>query len=116
MSAASDVQLGSIDSTAVAPYLGHYAHPDLGEVTVSLQGDRLVLDMGELGSELRPRAAVGASAAAYLLHDPPLSLYSELGATVSFDGDTTPRMTFTIPANPTGPEQAYVFELLPDGA
>jgi hypothetical protein len=116
MSAASAVQLGPIDPTAVAPYLGRYAHPELGAATVSLRGDRLVLNVGELGSELRTRATDAGSDTAYLLHDPPLSLFSEAGATISFDGGATPRVTFTIPANPTGPEQTYVFEpLAPDG-
>jgi hypothetical protein len=46
-----------------------------------------------------------------LLHDPPLSFYSEAyGTMVSFTGGVNePRVTLTIPGNPTGPEQTYVF-------
>jgi hypothetical protein len=102
----------SVDSVAVAPYLGRYTHPTLGEVTIAWRRDRLVLDAGELVSELRARAVDGPSASLYLLHDPPLSFYSEAyGAQVSFTGGTgKPRVTLTIPDNPTGPEQTYVFE------
>ena len=62
---------------------------------LSLRGDRLVLDAGEVGSELRPVAGGGAPAV-YLLHDPPLSLFSEIyGATVSFAGGADePASTF----------------------
>jgi CubicO group peptidase (beta-lactamase class C family) len=103
---------GGLEPAAVAPYLGRYAHPELGEVTVSLRGDRLVLDTGELSTELRPRAADGGGATAYLLYDQPFALYSMgYGATVSFAGGASaPRLTLTIPANPTGPQQVYIFE------
>jgi CubicO group peptidase (beta-lactamase class C family) len=102
--------LGKLEPAAVAPYLGRYASAGLGEVSLSLRGDRLVLDAGELNSELRPLAAGGAETV-YLLHDPPLSLFSEAyGATVSFSGGAQePRMTITIPASVTGPEQVFVF-------
>ena len=110
--------LGRVDPAAVAPYLGRYSQPELGEVTISLRGDRLVLDAGEISSELRPRAAGGTGDTAYLFHDPPLSLYSEAyGATVSFAGGAgAPRLTLTLPANPTGPEQRYVFAPLAPAA
>ena len=103
--------LGKIEPAAVAPYLGRYESAELGEVALSLRGDRLVLDAGELNSELRPLADGGAKAV-YLLHDPPLSLFSEAyGATVSFTGGAqAPRMTITVPASVTGPEQEFVFK------
>jgi CubicO group peptidase (beta-lactamase class C family) len=106
-------QLAShVDPAAVAPYLGRYTHPTFGEMTIAVRDNRLVLDAGELASELRRRAVDGPSASVYLLHDPPLSFYSEAyGATVSFTGGIDePRVTLTIPRNPTGPEQTYVFE------
>ena len=101
-----------VDPAAVAPYLCRYTHPTLGEMTIALRDNRLVLDAGKLASELRRRAVDGPSASVYLLHDPPLSFYSEAyGATVSFAGGIDePRVTLTIPRNPTGPEQIYVFE------
>jgi CubicO group peptidase (beta-lactamase class C family) len=102
--------LGTVEPAAVAPYLGRYDNAALGEVSLSLRGDRLILDVGELSSELRPRADDGAETV-YLLHDPPLSLFSEAyGATVRFAGGTRePRMTITVPASVTGPEQEFVF-------
>jgi CubicO group peptidase (beta-lactamase class C family) len=111
--AAGRPQLAShVDSAAVAPYLGRYTQPTLGEVRITSRGDRLVLDAGELATELRARATDGPKASVYLLHDPPLSFYSEAyGATVCFTGGVNePRVTLTIPGNPTGPEQTYVFE------
>jgi CubicO group peptidase (beta-lactamase class C family) len=112
-SAAGRPQLAShVDPAAVAPYLGRYTQPTLGEVRITWRGDRLVLDAGELATELRARATDGSNASVYLLHDPPLSFYSEAyGATVTFTGGVNePRVTLTIPGNPTGPEQTYVFE------
>ncbi|HEY7066066.1 MAG TPA: serine hydrolase [Chloroflexota bacterium] len=102
--------LGTVDPAAVAPYLGRYHNAELGEVSLSLRGDRLVLDAGELSSELRPRADGGAPTV-YLLHDPPLSLFSEAyGVTVRFSGGAqAPRMTITVPASVTGPEEELVF-------
>lgn len=108
----------SVDPAAIAPYLGRFTHPTLGEVTITSRGDRLFLDAGELASELRARAVDGTGAGVYLLHDPPLSFFSEAyGATVSFTGGIArPRMTLTIPSSPTGPEQTYVFEPSPASA
>jgi CubicO group peptidase (beta-lactamase class C family) len=108
--------LGVVDPAAVAPYLGRYRNPGLGEVTLSLRDERLMLDAGELSSELRPRAE-GATRAAYLLHDPPLALFSwAYRATLTFSGGANaPRVTFSIPANPTGPAQEFVFERIGKG-
>jgi CubicO group peptidase (beta-lactamase class C family) len=104
------LSLGKIDPVAVAPYLGRYGNARLGEVSLSLPRGRLVLDTGELRSELRPLAGGGAKTV-YLLHDPPLSLFSEAyGATVSFTGGASePRMTIMVPGSVTGPEQEFVF-------
>jgi CubicO group peptidase (beta-lactamase class C family) len=102
--------LGKVDPAAIAPYLGGYDNDELGEVSLTLRGERLVLDAGELSSELRPRADAGAEAV-YLLHDPPLSLFSEAyAATVTFAGGAdAPRMTISVPASVTGPEESFTF-------
>jgi CubicO group peptidase (beta-lactamase class C family) len=112
--AAGGIAFSRLDTVALAPFLGRYASPELGEVAISLRGDRLVLDAGELSSELRPRQTVGATATVYLFHDPPLSLISEGGfGTVRFEGDDRqPQVLLTIPANPTGPERIFVFDSL----
>ncbi len=103
--------LGKVEPAAVAPYLGRYDNAELGEVSLSLRGDRLVLDTGEINSELRPPAG-GNAQNTYLLYDPPLSLFSETyGATVTFTGGADePRMTITVPASVTGPEQKFAFK------
>jgi len=109
---AGRIEFGSLDAAAMTPYLGPYASPELGVVSIPLRGDRLVLDAGELSSELRPRETDGAGPTTYLFLDPPLSLISEGNfGTVSFEnGDSQPRMLLNIPANPTGPERIFVFE------
>jgi hypothetical protein len=110
--AAGAIEFSSLDAAAMAPYLGGYASLELGEVWLSFRAGRLVLDAGELSSELRPRQTDGAGPTTYLFQDPPLSLISEgnFGA-VSFEGgDSQPRMLLDIPANPTGPERTFVFE------
>ncbi len=48
----------------------------------------------------------------YPLHDPPLSLLSEVdqaGASLA-GGSSEPRMTITVPAGVTGPEQEFAFK------
>ncbi len=104
------VSLGKIDPGAVAPYLGRYDNAELGEVSLSLRNGRLMLDTGEVNSELRPLADDDGEAV-YLLHDPPLSLFSQAyGVTLRFGGDAEgPRITMTIPASVTGPAQEFVF-------
>jgi CubicO group peptidase (beta-lactamase class C family) len=105
-SAPAPVALGQVDPAAVDPHLGAYANADLGDITLTLRDGRLLLDAGEVSSELLPRAD---DPAVFLLADPPLSLFSEAyGATVSFDGDKG--MVIAIPASITGPEQRFVFD------
>jgi len=116
--AASAMEFGTTDSSAVAPYLGRYTNPDLGEVAISLRGERLMLDAGELISELRPLPVDGAEPTTYLMHDPPLSLLSEAKVgTVHFEmaSGGQPQMDLVIGANPTGPGRVYVFESLTEG-
>jgi CubicO group peptidase (beta-lactamase class C family) len=102
--------LGAVEPQAVAPYLGRYENEELGEVSLALRGDRFVLDAGELSSALAPRAGTDIEPV-YLLHDPPLSLFSEAyGATVTFSGEAGgKRMTITVPASVTGPAETFVF-------
>lgn len=104
-SAPAPVALGRIAPAAVEPHLGAYTNADLGDVRLTLQNGRLLLDAGEVSSELLPRAD---EPTVFLLADPPLSLFSEAyGATVGFG---TNEMTIAIPASITGPEQRFVFE------
>jgi hypothetical protein len=103
------VALGGVEDADVAPYLGYYESDELGEVRLVLRDGRLILDAGELSSELRQRADADDG---YLLHDPPLALYSEAyGAIVRLTREAgEPRIVITVPATVTGPAQDYVFE------
>lgn len=101
--------LGEVDAAAVAPYLGRYANTELGEVRISLRGKRLVLATSDLSTELRPSADT-RDPTTFLLVDPPLSMFSEAGATLGFSGADPPELTLTIPPNPIGPEQEIVFK------
>ena len=71
-------RLGPVDPSSVAPYLGRYSNPALGEVVVALRGDRLLFDADELWFELRP--LVGEEAT-YLFYDGPLGAFTD---TVTF--------------------------------
>jgi hypothetical protein len=68
--AAGHPQLAShVDPAAVEPYLGRYTQPTLGEVRITWRRDQLVLEAGELVTELRARATDGPKGSVYLLHD-----------------------------------------------
>lgn len=47
-------QLGEVEPAVVEPFLGRYLNPDLGEAELRLRRGRLVLDAGEVRTELRP--------------------------------------------------------------
>ncbi len=63
--------LGEIDPAAVTPYLGRYANPDLGEVTLSLQEDELTLEAGAVRSQLLPRIDDDGAVTDYIPVTPP---------------------------------------------
>ena len=67
--AAALADIGPVDPAAVAPFVGRYANPDLGEVELRLEEGRFVLDVGELASEL----LVLGDGDVYLFADPPLA-------------------------------------------
>jgi CubicO group peptidase (beta-lactamase class C family)/pimeloyl-ACP methyl ester carboxylesterase len=72
-------KLRPLDAAAIAPLLGDYKNPELGEVTVALKGQKLMLDTGTFTSELR-----SLGEAAYVLWDPPLA-----GAQIRFAREGT---------------------------
>jgi hypothetical protein len=107
-SASPPVALGVIDPATLQLHLGTYENTDLGEVTLTLRNDQLVIDTGEVSSELRP---LTDDPATLLLVDPPLSLFSEAyGATVTLGGNDRSELIIAIPASITGPEQHFVFQ------
>jgi CubicO group peptidase (beta-lactamase class C family) len=95
-------QLGDVDPEAVAPYLGRYAHDDLGEVEIELGEETLILDAGGFRADLQPLRDAGPGETTYLTSDLPLSGF----AMVTFSEESgRPVMTFTDPS--TG--EAYTF-------
>jgi hypothetical protein len=72
--AALSSQLGDlVDRTAVAPYLGRYDNPLLGEISLELRDGMLILDAGEVRSRLRPQLDEHGRVIAYVATDPPLA-------------------------------------------
>jgi CubicO group peptidase (beta-lactamase class C family) len=65
--------LETVDPEAVAPYLGRYEHPTLGEVEVALRDGKLVFDAGEIRSEMRPQVDEAGQVVGYVFTDPPLA-------------------------------------------
>ena len=64
-------QLGQVDPAVATPFLGLYANPDLGELTLALRAGTLLLTVGGFQSALRPRRDADAPVTAYLPVDPP---------------------------------------------
>ena len=83
-----------IDAAAVAPFLGTFRNDALGEITLTLRGDRLVLDAGEFTGELR-RLVSGPSDSSYVIVDPPL-----VGAAFQFRLDGSGDPTIVLPSPP----------------
>ena len=89
------------DWTVITPYLGVYTNPELGEVGLTRQGERLVLRAGDVRSELRSIAD-----STYLLWDPPLA-----GHQVRLRQDTAGRPEWNlVSADPDEPV-TYTFTL-----
>jgi hypothetical protein len=105
-------RLRPVDPAAVAPYLGRYANPALGDVDLVLRDGMLVFDAGEIRSELRPLADANGQIGGYVLVDPPLN---GVVSAVTFrqDADHRPEIVATVPGDdPTGEAETYVFTLL----
>jgi CubicO group peptidase (beta-lactamase class C family) len=85
-----------LDAAAVEPFVGTYQNDALGEMTLSLDGDTLLMDAGEIKSALQPYDVDGRTV--YAFSDPPLAS----GATAGFgfelkmDGET-PVVDFIVP-------------------
>jgi aminopeptidase-like protein len=81
----------SIDREAVAPYLGAYTHPVLGDITLAWEDNALMLDAGEFEFEIRSRLDDGN--VEYLTFTPPVEgIPVELGE----DEAGNPRLVFGI--------------------
>jgi CubicO group peptidase (beta-lactamase class C family) len=63
--------LGQTDPAAVAPFLGRYSNPDLGELTLAMRADSLLMTVGGFRSTLRPRLDATGAVTSYLPVDSP---------------------------------------------
>jgi hypothetical protein len=89
--AAFQAQLHPVDTVAVAPYQGHYTNPAMGDVNLSLQDGKLMLDTGGYRAELQAEVDEAGNMIGYGIIDPPLG---GPGLTVTFrlDSDGRPEM------------------------
>jgi len=103
-------QLGTVDPAAIAPYLGRYEHPVLGEVELALRGGSLVFDVGEVRSEIRPRVDEVGQVVGYVFVDPPLA--GPIPVTLRQSDDGRPEVVVTVGGEA---EDTYVFTFLGPG-
>jgi CubicO group peptidase (beta-lactamase class C family) len=103
--------LGTVGPDAVAPYLGHYEHPTLGDVEVALRDGKLVFDAGEIRSEMRPQIDEAGQVVSYVFTDPPLA-----GPTpVTFRQDDDGRPEVVAVVEDEGGATTYVFTFMEPG-
>jgi len=98
-------QLGQVDPAVVAPYLGRYTNPALGDVELKLEGLKLMLDMGELSSELKPIGDGSSPVAVYIFTDPPLA-GPGVSILLRLDDTGNPEIAATIQVES---DQPYIF-------
>jgi hypothetical protein len=110
--ARADLQahLGEIDPAGVTPYLGRYANPDLGEVTLSLREDVLTLEAGAVRSRLLPLIDADGAVTEYIpVTAPWASIPPEAMFTFDDAGDQ-PRLVMSVASDPGEENVIYVFE------
>ena len=62
----------AVDPQAVEPWLGEYRNEALGEVTLFMSGEQLIMDAGEFSAELRPVLDTQGEFDGYITYGPPL--------------------------------------------
>jgi CubicO group peptidase (beta-lactamase class C family) len=102
--------LGEIDPTAVTPYLGRYANPDLGEVTLSLQEDVLTLDAGAVRSQLLPRIGDDGALTGYIPVTPPWASNPPDATFMLENAGDQSRLVLSVRSDPGEEDVVYVFE------
>jgi CubicO group peptidase (beta-lactamase class C family) len=102
--------LGVIDPAALTPYLGRYANPDLGEVTLSLQEDVLTLHAGAVRSQLLPRIDDDGAVTGYTPVTPPWASNPPEAVFTFDDADAQPTLVMSVRSDPGEEDVVYVFE------
>jgi len=103
--------LGTVDPDAIAPYLGRYQHPVLGEVEVALRDGTLIFDAGEIRSEMRPQLDAAGHVVSYVFTDPPLT--GPTPVTFRQGDDGRPEVVAEMPGE--GGPTTYVFTFMEPG-
>ncbi len=104
-------QLGQIDPEAVAPYLGQYANPDLGPVTLALDDGVLRFEAGGMRSDVRPMLNDDGTVAGYVLLDPPLGGFPpSVTLTLEEGADDQPQIVATAPVDRGEADLVYTFD------
>ena len=107
--AALRAMLRPVDPATVAPYLGRYTNPALGEVVLRLQDGTLILDSGEIRSELRAVVGEDGQIEGYIFVDPPLNR-PDVPVFLQEGAEGGPELSVTVPDDdPTIPPVTYVF-------
>jgi CubicO group peptidase (beta-lactamase class C family) len=103
--------VGQLDPSAATPFVGTYANPDLGDITLLLREDTLTFVAGPFRSTLLPQLAEDGSVAGYLAVDPPLSGFPpQMLLKLEEQADGAPRVVLTGPADGGEADLVYVFE------
>jgi CubicO group peptidase (beta-lactamase class C family) len=58
----------AVDAVLVAPYLGRYTNPDLGEIQLRFEGESLMIDSGELVMEVLAAPDQNGAAGSYVIN------------------------------------------------
>ncbi|MCC6314345.1 MAG: hypothetical protein IT337_10070, partial [Thermomicrobiales bacterium] len=110
-------QLGTVDPALVAPFLGRYANPALGEMTLALRDGALVFDAGSVRSAMRPQLGADGAVIAYLFVDPPLGGFPpELTVSLTRDAAGRPQPVLTAATGPGEAAEVYAYEPVAAGA
>jgi CubicO group peptidase (beta-lactamase class C family) len=102
--------VGQLDPAAVTPFLGTYANPALGELTLLLRDDTLTFVSGPFRSALLPQMADDGSVAGYVAVDPPLSGFPPQMLISLQDEGGTPRVVLSGPSDGGEADLVYVYE------
>jgi CubicO group peptidase (beta-lactamase class C family) len=102
--------LGAIEPAAMTPYLGRYANPNLGEVTISLQGDELTLEAGAIRSQLLPRIDDDGAVTGYIPATPPWASNPPDAVLTFEDTSDQPKLVMSVRSDPGEEDVVYEFE------
>jgi CubicO group peptidase (beta-lactamase class C family) len=102
--------LGEIDPAGVAPYLGRYANPDLGDIALSLREDVLTLDAGAVRSQLLPQIDDDGAVTEYIPVTAPWASIPPDAMFTFDDAGDQPRLVMSVRSDRGEENVIYVFE------